>query len=452
MKKKNDQLDFNFSRPIDFQRNLSLNFINEILLIINNEYKKNLTYSKHLKFLVLELFFCWTESDEQMLTVSMSKRGYLSESRYNPNKISSYLIKIIKFLKSSDFIEFYPGFYDSVTMKSRLTRIKASAKLVDLFKKLKVSEKIKLNHPKREFVIKMDGNKRVQYSDDFETQDVKEIMFNYNEIITKTIFDIPMFEKPYITRFDNKKILISTSGSQANFIFSGDIKNNFKIDGCWWNKIDYDFLKFYAKHIIVNDKPTSFFSLNENFNDFLKKKIGIENFFKKKDLESFSSSQICNLIVKGINSKSFKSFFRSILLEKKKFFDSTNVSTQQIKRRMEIFIEDNQPLSSYFFKEYKLHWEEFLNEVFYKLLQKCVPSNIPVFMIKDKIYFSTDFSSLIKENLEKILENVLGLKKVKLSYVECLSYNFKSRGFFSNILKSDTPLSKRYEQRIKQFK
>ena len=109
MKKKNDQLDFNFSRPIDFQRNLSLNFINEILLIINNEYKKNLIYSKHLKFLVLELFFCWTESDEQMLTVSMSKRGYLSESRYNPNKISSYLIKIIKFLKSSNFIEFYPG-------------------------------------------------------------------------------------------------------------------------------------------------------------------------------------------------------------------------------------------------------------------------------------------------------------------------------------------------------
>ena len=46
----------------------------------------------------------------------------------------------------------------------------------------------------------------------------------------------------------------------------------------------------------------------------------------------------------------------------------------------------------------------------------------------------------------------LGLKKIKLSYVECLSYNFKSRGFFSKILKSDTPLSKRYEQRIKQFK
>ena len=173
MKKKNDQLDFNFSRPIDFQRNLSLNFIDQILFIIDKEYKKKLIYSKHFKFLILELFFCWTESSDQMLTVSMSKRGYLSESRYNPNKISSYLIKIVKFLKSSGFIEFYPGFYDTVTMKSRLSRIRASAKLVDLFKKLKVYEKMKINHPKREFVIKMDGNKRVQYSDDFETQDVR---------------------------------------------------------------------------------------------------------------------------------------------------------------------------------------------------------------------------------------------------------------------------------------
>ena len=166
MKKKNDQLDFNFSRPIDFQRNLSLNFVDQILFVIDNEYKKNLIYSKHFKFLILELFFCWTESSNQMLTVSMSKRGYLSESRYNPNKISSYLIKIVKFLKSSGFIEFYPGFYDTVTMKSRLSRIKASAKLVDLFRKLKVSEKMKVNHPKREFVIKMDGNKKVQYSYD----------------------------------------------------------------------------------------------------------------------------------------------------------------------------------------------------------------------------------------------------------------------------------------------
>ena len=54
--------------------------------------------------------------------------------------IGSYVtIKIIKFLRSLDFIEFYPGFYDSARMKSRLSRIKASVKLSDLFKKLKPS-------------------------------------------------------------------------------------------------------------------------------------------------------------------------------------------------------------------------------------------------------------------------------------------------------------------------
>ena len=70
-----------------------------------------------------------------MLAVSMSKRGYLSKSRYNPNKISSYIIKVVHFLKKEEYIEFFPGFYDSKTNVSRLSRIKASKKLSDFLKK-----------------------------------------------------------------------------------------------------------------------------------------------------------------------------------------------------------------------------------------------------------------------------------------------------------------------------
>ena len=69
------------------------------------------------------IYYCWVESDQQMLSVSMSKRGYLSNSRYNPNKISSYTIKVINFLKKENYIHFYPGFFDSIRKKSRLSRI-----------------------------------------------------------------------------------------------------------------------------------------------------------------------------------------------------------------------------------------------------------------------------------------------------------------------------------------
>ena len=50
-------------------------------------------------------------------------------------------------------------------------------------------------------------------------------------------------------------------------------------------------------------------------------------------------------------------------------------------------------------------------EVFYNLLKKCVPANIPVFLIKDKIYSSKTFSEIVKSNLDQILKLTLSEKK-----------------------------------------
>ena len=451
MKKTDDQIDFNFSRPLDIQKNLDINFLDIVLTEINFE-KKNPIFVKHLKFLILELFYCWLESSHQMLSVSMSKRGYLSDSRYNPNKISSYTIKVVKFLQKEKLIEFYPGFFDSIRKKSRLSRIRATTNLMELFKRVSLPKKFKISHPSREYLIKTDGKKKVEYLDDFETQDVKEVMFNYNELISKTILDIPIVEDSFIKRHDNKKIIISKTNSQANYIFQENPNKKFKIEGCWWNRIDIDFLGTFSKYFIINDEPTVFFNLNEKFNDFIKKKIGIENFFKRKDLESFDTSQICYLTIKGVNSKSFDSFFRSVLTEKKKFFGNEKLPSSQIKKRLETFIKNNHPISNYFFKNYRLSWEDFLTEIFYKLLKKCVPANIPVFLIKDKVYSPLSFSEIVGSNLEQILELSLGGKKNGVGYVECASYNFKSRGFFSRMFKSDKSISKRYVERIKNYR
>ena len=451
MKKTDDQIDFNFSRPIDLQRNLDVDFLDTVLNELNFE-KKTPIFDKHLKLLILELFYCWIESNDQMLSVSMSKRGYFSNSIYNPNKISSYMIKVINFLKKEAFIKFYSGFFDFMRNKSRLSRICASEKLIQLFKKVKLPEKIKINHPKREFLIKTDGKKKIEYTDDFETQDVKEIIKNYNELISKTIIDAPPLEDHFIKRHDGKKVIISRSGSQANYLFQGSPNKKFKIEGCWWNRVDIDFLGIYSKYLLINNEPTVFFNLSEKFNDFLKKNIGIENFFKKKDLENFGNSQICYLIVKAVNSKSFEGFFRSVLTQKKKFFKDDNLSTSQIKKNLEIFVKNNHPVSNYFFKNYRLNWETFLTDIFYKLLKQCVPANIPVFLMKDKIFSPRSFVEIVKSALEEILKSSLEQKKTSITYIDCASFNFKSTGFFSRMFKSNKSISKRYIDRLKTYK
>ena len=57
MNNKHIQLDFNFCRPLDFQKNLDINFSKDFLEleVFYKKDKPNLIY-KHLKFLIIELF------------------------------------------------------------------------------------------------------------------------------------------------------------------------------------------------------------------------------------------------------------------------------------------------------------------------------------------------------------------------------------------------------------
>ena len=91
-------------------------------------------------------------------------------------------------------------------------------------------------------------------------------------------------------------------------------------------------------------------------------------------------------------------------------------------------------------------------DVFFKLLKILVPANIPVFLIKDKIYCQLSFSKIVKSNLDKILKPLLNEKKGGVKFVQCASYNFKSSGFFINIFNSNKSISKRYIERLKTYK
>ena len=49
-------------------------------------------------------------------------------------------------------------------------------------------------------------------------------------------------------------------------------------------------------------------------------------------------------------------------------------------------------IANIFFQNFRLNWDGFLTTVFFKLLRNHSAANIPVFLIKDKIYCPTDFS------------------------------------------------------------
>ena len=57
MKKNNDQIDFNFSRPLDIQKDISSKDIHVFITKLIDIKDLNIHMVKHLKLLILELFF-----------------------------------------------------------------------------------------------------------------------------------------------------------------------------------------------------------------------------------------------------------------------------------------------------------------------------------------------------------------------------------------------------------
>ncbi len=442
----NDQIDFNFSRPLDIQKNLHLKKAESLYENSISLKKKNFFLEKHLKLLLIELFYCWYESSEQFLSLSMSKRGYNSKSRYNPNNISSYTIPAVNLLKKIKLIDFFPGFFDRKTKKSRLTRIRASKNLISYFEdSLQFIDK-RINHPKREFVIIRDQlNNKVEYKDNFKTHEIREILAEYNNLLSTSIIDVPTYEKKFFVRSDKKKIAISETGSQANVLFKKGSYNIEKFDGCWWNKLDINLVGLYQNKFLINNATTSYVDLNDFFENYLIMQLNVKSL---KISEDFSFTQICKIISKGLKLENYESLIKSLCLDKGNFFVDKNISIKDIRLKINSFLKKNQEISSHFFKGNPINWESTVSNIFLKLLMNVVPAKIPIFLIQEKIYFPNDFQQNILKILNEILEKELGLSKNYLKSYPCDSYNFKNKAFFSNILSRQVKCSNRYLNRV----
>ena len=460
MKNEGIQLDFNFCRNLDFQKNLNVSVINDFMsLIFKNNQIDSSIIRKHLKFLIIELFCCWYESRDQFLAVSMSKRGYKAKSRYNPNMISSYCIDIIKFLKDKKLIEFYPGFYDCKNGFSRLSRIKASVLLVKEFENFDFNIYEILNLKKRESLFLYDEESRLkEYEDTFETHEIREVIINYNRTMMKTFFDIPSLEDPYVTRGDKAKIVIS----QLCVIGSRDYNLNWNLggtfSGSWWHKLDVKSITSFSKHMLINDSDTTHIDLANLFSYFLSKTISIENidlrfdFFKKKIVFLSEIDQLNYLILKGINSKNFSGFFRSFCNDKKKLGIEEKISKKDLQNFLDLLEEHNNQIYRRFFSNSKVNWDMFVSKVFYDLIRSIGSTNIPIIKIRDKIFFQTKFERNIVDRMNSFLSKLIGRDDINLISRKSFGYEFnKKKSLLDKFIGKKLSFSKRYIENKKNF-
>lgn len=453
-----NQLDYNLSRKLEFQRNLFL-FDNKNLLDLELEsFSKNT--QKHLKFLLIDLYASSKESKDQLLSVSMSKRGYKAKSRYNPNQISSVTINAVKILKDKKLIDFFPGFFDSKRRISRLSRIAPQKHLTNYFQNFKFSPKELNNIKSKEYIFLYNkDNCLEEYEDNFETHELREVVKNYNSLLSKTFFDIPCLEKGHIQRGDNSKVIISDYCKNSYVLFQNNINECTSFVGNWWSKLDLMSIQKYSNHMIINDSSTSFIDLSDLFLIFLQKKfkLGPVEFrlesLKRKFEFLTDNSQIYMTIEKLINNKNFASFLKSFWNIRKKIGIDESVKERDLKRLISFLYEIIPDSKNLFFSRNFFSWGIETSKVFLKLLKNfsSMNINIPIIKINDRFYYPTSLESNVLEYFESIIERELK-KKIKIRTKKCYQYEAsKSKSIFKKLVINNLKYSIRYKNNKKNF-
>ena len=452
MNLKNYQTNFDFSRPFDLQKNLNNGFANNILNILetNKTLKNNLLFKRHFNFIITELFFCWLESKDQFLSVSMSKRGYNSNSRYNPNKISSYCIKIIKYLKQKELLDFHPGFFDLKNKKSRLTRIKAKKKLIDEFVKVRLNKSYSIHHQKREFVYLYKNNILNEYNDNFKTHELREILGLYNRIIQKNLFDIPCYEVDNFRNYNGKLINSFISNSVLNCYFLQTFSTPPTLGGCWWDKLDESYILKYKKNFLINNQESVYIDLLDLLPEFLSVYLDCIIKIQSSTIDDLSYSEKCYILLKYIKSKNKEKFINTFLREKKRYgFGEYN--NLELKKIIKVFINTNKETFKLIKGVVYNRWHEFCSKVFIELIKVSLNSDNPIYLVKDKIYFCVKNEKNVKTSLVKIIGKVLGTLDFKINSNYCITDNNRYSNIIGKLFYKKNNISHRYIKNLKNF-
>jgi len=454
MNDKNIQIDFNFSRPIDFQKNIDSIEFNKFYksLLISSSDK---LLEKHLKLIIIELIFCWFESKDQFLTVSMSKRGYRAKSRYNPNMISSCLIQAVKKIKDKKLLELFPGFFDLKRNISRLTRIRASEDLVSKFTKYNFNHIEFLNLKNRETILLSDSHKNlIEYEDNFSTHEMREVLNHHNILMTKTFFDIACVENNFILRGDATKILISFFSNFDSRIFTNNWSDGGHFFGSWWHRLDMKSINEFSQHMLINDQKTSFVNLSRLFSLYFSKYFYIDQNEIEFDLIYKNSNLIRNidhlnhLIIKAVGSQNINGLFRSFCNDKRKLGIEEKIKITEFQKLLSL-LKRRKKLYSLFFKKNEFNWDSIISNIFYQLIKNIGTANIPIIKVKDRIFFQSKFEKNIIDFLSNFVSKDLSSEKFQLKSQNCFSYN--NTGFFDKFRTNKLNYSKRFLENKKNF-
>jgi hypothetical protein len=257
----------------DYYQQLNLNIAisdtTEIDVIVDNIYeelpltKTNSRIAKeYLKVLILNLANNHSISPKLYTGTHLRASRYNPKSRYNKNEVARKVTDVIHALHKAEFVELHKGYNDKINpVNSYITKIKATTKLIKITKHSnhKLETDLIGNRPDTEPIVLRNkvGSKNVdvEYEDNEEILNYRQLMIDYNNLINSTHIDVyGRGNKGVLFGKQKQPIIISQKNKFVRRIFnSPDLSLGGRMYGGWWQQLNSE----WRSRITFNGMPTT---------------------------------------------------------------------------------------------------------------------------------------------------------------------------------------------------
>jgi len=358
-------------------------------------------YRDQLGVILANLYETYSIQDYLFTYYSKSNSDYKETTRYNPNKISA---RPLRFLADSLIKHGWVGtsqwFYDENNKENRwCSRMRPSKKLIQAFKKFKITPKCIYRKP-MEYIRLKDSKKRLE---EYENTPVTNLMRNrlsaYNSLIFQTNIRLKRSKKinEYLelkpTNFNDTEYYRVFNGGSFELggrfygpwwvTLSKDARGNITLNGEKTIELDYSSIGI---HLLYSQENLNYYDLNGNNSDpYTLKGIDPEEREVNKKIITFalnmSPEDRHRKFVYTVRKKIKKTNDERSILGIKKLLKVP--TPREVHKRLRIFKKENVPIEHYLFTGVgtKLQFKD--SCIAESVIERMVSMRIPVLVIHD---------------------------------------------------------------------
>jgi hypothetical protein len=384
---------------------------------------------RHLKVVLLDLYVAWTEDPTLKIAYSRNVNDYDAGTRYNALHISRTTIPIVDRLVEAGFLEQALGFFDRERGVGRLSRIWPTEVLIEKFKEAKFGPQDIGGDELRECIVLRDeaGND-LEYEDTPETERMRDVLRDYNDLLRTTFIDIPVLEKPFIELEPDPRdrmhtLQISQRDKFVRRIFNrGAFDKGGRFWGGWWQRCP----KEWREAIFINDQPTSEIDYSGLHIVMLYAQRGIDYWsdvgydpYTIERPDFLGSDEQARLIAKqllltALNARDDRSAFGAFRDQAATGSEEKRLTNDQLGEILRLLRETHEPIADRLASDAGIDLMYLDSMITERLIEDFTHDGIPILTIHDSFIVPYGLEEALETHMQKAFEQVMGVAHVRV--------------------------------------